>query len=178
MLPAISGSKLVESQLLRCVKFIFGEVDLAVALQHILEEVGMDEMSWWHTQKAVIGAWKHYMTEEYTPAKLRAMYSIGAPPSKKAKPTPPPQPHSPLHPPPEVHAGDEVEEVLEEQDKEFVEEQRVGTHAQVVDDDEEEPLQDSVMMEILQDYQLSPTLIQAFFMNLSQREQKRLLRLG
>ena len=77
MLPAISGSKLVESQLLRCVKFIFGEVDLAVALQHILEEVGMDEMSWWHTQKAVIGAWKHYMTEEYTPAKLRAMYFIG-----------------------------------------------------------------------------------------------------
>ena len=65
----------------------------------------MDEMSWWHTQKAVIGAWKHYMTEEYTPAKLRAMYSIGAPPSKKAKPTPPPQPHSPLHPPPEVHAA-------------------------------------------------------------------------
>ena len=104
------------------------------------------------------------------PRKLGAIYGATSPPSKKAKPSPPTT--KPFGgPEAKEEAWHDLTEEAEEEEEEFVEE------AEEEEEDAQE-VGDPVMMEILQDYQVSPTLIQAFFMNLSHHEQKSILRLG
>lgn len=104
------------------------------------------------------------------PRKLGAIYGATSPPSKKAKPSPPTtKPFGGLEA--KEEAWQDLTEEAEEEEEEFVEE------AEEEEEDAQE-VGDPVMMEILQDYQVSPTLIQAFFMNLNHHKQKSLLRLG